>query len=354
MKIEFVGVPFDLCGPVLGSRLGPAAMRIGGLMPKTQALVDSEDYRGPSGGVSPEFLDLSFPHDLSVETDTVPWELKHLHPVTGERQDRSLRNFPVAQDIYRETRKAFDAVFERGNLPVMIGGDHSLSMCSVSAALEQTKGDLAVLWIDAHGDMNTPGTSPSGRLHGMPLAALLGLPSHSDDATMSKQWEWLQSDVIGIQKVKEENLAWIGLRDVDYKKDHVERTERDNIEACQGSFVRSMEDVDRDGLGVTLDQFKSWLKNTGAKNLWISFDVDSLDPIYAPGTGTKVRGGLTYREGHQIAEFLGRLIWETKEIQLAGMDLVEVNPLLDHQNETAQYAIEWLCSFFGKRILRAR
>lgn len=329
-------------------------MRIGGLMPKAHALAASDDYRGPSGGVYADFVDLNFSHDLSVETDSVPWELKHLHPVTGERQDRSLRNFPVAQEIYRQTRLQFDAVFGRGNLPVMIGGDHSLSMCSVSAALEHTQGDLAVLWIDAHGDMNTPGTTPSGRLHGMPLAALLGLPSHTEDPTMNEQWAWLEGNVIGKQKVRAENLGWIGLRDVDYRKDHVKRTERENIEACRGSFVRSIEDVDRDGLGGTLDQFQTWLAETGAKNLWISFDVDSLDPIYAPGTGTKVRGGLTYREGHQIAETLGRLIWEDEAIRLAGLDLVEVNPLLDHQNETAQYAIEWLCSFFGKRILRAR
>lgn len=320
--VEVLSVPFDLCGPHHGSRLGGMAVQLAGLVPSlarigVQTLVD----------------------------DVVPMN-GHL-PGTREECDAE------ALQVYTRTRDRVAASIASGRLPLVVGGDHSLAIGSISGAVKAVGEELAVLWIDAHMDANTPDTTPSGNLHGVPLAALSRLEPEAEFVPDSRR-PWLQSvydlwpqllSIVPEQGVSRDRLYWLGLRDVD-------RGEVRNLQRLSGSQAVTMQDIDNKGLFVVIEEFQKWLWASGARKLWISFDVDVLDPIYAPGTGTAVRGGLTYREGHLLAEALCRMVnQEDSPCQLVGLDVVEVNPLRDRDNSTAQVAVEWVCSLFGKTIM---
>lgn len=309
--MEIIGAPFDLCGHTLGSRLGPAAVRLAGI---TETLTG----RG---------LNVVDSGDISVD-------------LSSQKGD-GLKYFNQAQAAYRELFKRTEAALQAGRMPLMIGGDHSLSIGSIGAALKHYEGDLAVLWIDAHVDINTPDTSPSGNLHGMPLACLMNLPT-SEQGLQGEQWKAL-TDEFGQYPLRPERTAWFGLRDVD-------EGEAARLRAIPHEYTATMSDIDRKGLLSEMERFNQWLSNSNAKNLWISFDVDSLDPFLAPGTGTAVRGGLTYREMHLLAETL-YIFLKAGNYRLVGLDVVEVNPILDNSNVTAKTAVEWLASLFGKTIL---
>jgi arginase len=217
--------------------------------------------------------------------------------------------------------------------------------------LENYGEDLCVLWIDAHMDLNTPETSPTGNLHGMPLAVLTKMVRSKIDSTKP---DWLDTslatwksleEIVPEHCLRKDGIAWLGLRSVD-------EGEVSNFGNLDGSLALTMQDIDQFGLNESMNKLKNWIVDSGCKYIWISFDVDVLDPIFAPGTGTAVRGGLTYREGHFIAETLNEwLFGKGLECKLAGLDLVEVNPLCDQGNETARMANEWLCSLFGRRIM---
>ena len=256
--------------------------------------------------------------------------------------DEGLRAFEACLAAVRDLRGAALASLGSGNMPLALGGEHSIAMGCISAALAFTRGDLAVLWIDAHADVNVPGGSPTGSLHGMPLGALTGQPSGLTGA-IDGQWQDLVELAAGEHPLEARRLAWLGLRDVD-------PAEADYIRQAPGALAITMQEIDRDGLVAALDRFDAWMKRCGAKNLWISFDVDVLDPILAPGTGTAVRGGLTYREGHLIAELLREKL-DAGAYRLIGLDVVEVNPLEDAGNSTAKIVVEWIASLFGKTIL---
>ena len=263
---------------------------------------------------------------------------RHAFPQEG------LKEFHAAVPVYRQLRESVKSWVGGGHVPIVMGGDHSISIGSLAGALAATQGDLAVLWIDAHADLNTPSSSPSGNLHGMPLSLLMGLEETGSDARGS-QWKMLQDEMVPKYRLSKERVAWLGLRDLD-------ESEKSRIIEFKGCFPRTMQDIDRLQLPALVEQFHSWMIRSKAKHLWISFDVDSLDPTLAPGTGTIVRGGLTYREGHFLAELLAEKLWDAKSpYRLAGLDVVEVNPIIDSQNETAKVAVEWLCSLFGKTIL---
>jgi len=315
--IDVIGVPFDLCGKRLGSRLGPPALRLAGL---TKVLQDLG-------------LEVHDQGDLPTGIDAA-------------KQD-GLRNFePLLSCVTDLKRRTLDAL-SRGSMPLVLGGEHDLSIGSVSAALEVFDGDLALLWIDAHADVNTPATSTTGNLHGMPIAALQGVHS-GYGGKVEMQWGKLLSEVVPASRQRADRCAWYGLRDVD-------PGERDLIRRTPGDCAITMQDVDRRGVVDTMHEVDRWLRGTGATKLWISFDVDVLDPILAPGTGTAVRGGLTYREAHLCAELLREFLDAPDcPYQLAGLDVVEVNPLFDTNNETAKMAVEWIGSLFGKSILGAR
>lgn len=311
--MEVIGVPFDLCGKRPGSRLGPAALRLANL-------IESISSMG---------IPISDGADI---------------PVAGSGEEEAgLKSFGSALECVRSLKARVLRTLERGDTPLVIGGDHFMALGSVSAAMERHGDDLAVLWVDAHADLNTPFTSPSGNLHGMPFGALLGLPSGVSDLK-DRQWRQLTERIVPQRKLASNRAAWYGLRELD-------RAEQCVIGGLEGCFVANMHDIDRHGAVECLSSFEEWLSRSGARRLWISFDVDVLDPSLAPGTGTAVRGGLTYREMHIIGELLHEMLSGPGGCRLAGLDVVEVNPLTDTNNITALTVVEWIASLFGKRIM---
>ncbi len=312
--IQILNAPFDLCGRSPGSRLGPWAMHLAGL----------------------DELLLSLGWDL--EEPVTPF------PLSSAQIGLPEENTKAGLEASKNLASAVAQARSNGFLPLVIGGDHSLAMGSISGAL-CSAGSLGVLWIDAHMDLNTPETSESQNLHGMPLAALTRLPQ--EEAPEDPVWQELTQGLGCGRALPGDRLAWLGLRDID-------EGEVRNLSRLPGSLAMTMEDVDRDGITGCMRRLEEWIRARGITELWISFDVDSLDPLFAPGTGTAVRGGLTYREGHLLAEMLHEMMWLDKVCALAGLDIVEVNPLRDRDNETAKVAAEWAASLFGKTILGSR
>lgn len=310
--IDVIGVPFDLCGFRTGSALGPAAIRYAGLL---------ETLRGIGVGV--------------VDSG----DLSQFPPQTDSD---GLRNFQPLLDTVIALRKKVETVYANGDFPLVLGGEHTVVAGAVSAALHLYGEGFALLWIDAHADVNTPGSSGTGNLHGMPLAALAGLESQ-ESGMYDLQWKELLAD-LGPRRLRLDRTAWLGLRDVD----------RPEVPRLEGLAI-TMHDIDRHGAVSSLHGLDRWLRTVGATHLWISFDVDALDPILAPGTGTAVRGGLTYREAHLCAELICEMLNASDcPYRLAGLDVVETNPLADSNNATAVTVVEWIASLFGKTILGTR
>lgn len=312
--IEVIGAPFDAGGKRQGSRMGPAAARLGGIL---EALAHSERTA----------------HDIG-----------DLPQANHAEDKKGIKSFQAVRHACVECRAAVLASLGRGATPLVVGGDHSIAMGTLGAALEHAKDELAVLWVDAHADLNTAATTPSGNVHGMPLGLMMGFPSGCE-GLKDKQWGELQSAMTGGGKLGANQVAWLGLRDVD-------DPEAEHFHSLSGQFASTMYDIDRRGLVHELERFDRWMREGGRKRLWISFDVDSLDPFLAPGTGTAVRGGLTYREMHLMGEFLHEVMASPGcPYELLGLDVVEINPIFDANNETARTAVEWIASLFGKTIL---
>lgn len=310
--VDILAAPFDGGGARLGSRLGPMALQLAGLVPALTA-------RG-----------------LEVRA----WKsLDNPDPAT---KAEGLRAFGGCLTAVEQLKAATAETLERGDFPLVLGGEHSIAMGCIAAALEATQGDLAVLWIDAHADANVPGGSPTGSLHGMPIGALAARPSGTT-GLVDLQWQRLIGACAQRNPLRQDRIAWLGLRDCD-------PAECDHITSSKQSLALTMHDIDRHGLVQAVERFDAWMRLNGAAKLWISFDVDVLDPILAPGTGTAVRGGLTYREGHLLAELLREKL-DADGYDLVGLDVVEVNPTEDHANSTAKIVVEWIASLFGKTIL---
>jgi arginase len=339
--VEIIGVPFDRCGKQLGSALGPEAVRF--------ALRNELDRREDMRAWVQRYI---------TDKGNVAWEIP-------DHEEMGLRSFGESLNCYSALFDAVTACLSHGNRPVLIGGDHSTAIGSVGAAhahVLKKGGKLGVLWIDAHADLNTPATSGTGNVHGMPLGLLTGetvqnLPDHHSDrwknlgselaGKVTSQWEIL-GQKFAQTPLKDDQLAWIGLRDVD-------PAEARFIADMKGCFATSMQDIDHHTLPKVLQAFRNWLIKNKITDLWISLDVDSLDPVLAPGTGTAVRGGLTYREGHLLAELLHEMLDDDNcPHPLLGLEVVEVNPMLDSANETAKIAIEWVASLAGRKILSRR
>ena len=300
--VHIIGVPLDLGGNRRGVDMGPSALRIAGLAEQLAALgysvVDKGDLPAPI-------------------------------PETRERSDERKKFIGdiagVCELLYENARLSFAA----GALPLVLGGDHSLAAGSVAASAEwarETKQQpIGLLWVDAHGDMNTPATSHSGNVHGMPLAALLG----SEPSELAR---------IGgaSPKVRPAQTVIIGVRNLD---------EREKIAVRDsGVHVFTMKDIDRQGIASIVEQAVA-LAADGTGGIHVSFDMDVCDPSIAPGVGTPVKGGLNYREAHMVMEIVAdsRL--------LAALDIVEINPTLDVRNTTAQLGAELVLSALGKNIL---
>jgi arginase len=294
-------VQLDLGGARRGVDMGPSAVRIAGLGERLASL----------GCVVIDRGDLSAP---------IP-ETR----VARDPKKRYIREIArVCQRLYQQVYASLSS----GALPVVLGGDHSLAAGSVAASADFAaagKRDIGLLWIDAHGDMNTPETTVSGNVHGMPLAALLG-PEPAELARIRQR----------VPQVRADRTALIGLRDLD-------QLERDRIHAS-GVHVFTIKDIDRHGIATVMKRALA-LAGKDTMGIHVSFDVDVCDPAVAPGVGTPVRGGLDYREAHMVMEMIadsGRLM---------ALDLVEVNPILDIQNQTAILGAGLIASATGKRII---
>jgi arginase len=213
--------------------------------------------------------------------------------------------------------------------PLVLGGDHSLAAGSVSGVAEfyRRKGEkIGLVWIDAHSDINTPETSPSGNVHGMPLAALLGLGPER----LSKIFGYAP-------KIAAENTVLVGVREID-------AAERENIRRAGVAGVYTMRDIDERGMRAVMEEALA-IAGRGTAGYHISLDIDCVDPEYAPGVGTPVRGGATYREAHLAMEIIA------DDGRMLSFEIVEVNPVIDEHNRTADLAVELACSAFGKKIL---
>ncbi len=300
--IRVIGVPLDMGASRRGVDMGPSAMRVAGLAARLEALGHSVTDGG----------------NIKVEI--------------AETQSAGSENARYLKQIADTCLRTADAVIkalEEGMTPLVLGGDHSLAVGSVSGVSEfyHRRGQkIGVLWIDAHSDINTPETSPSGNVHGMPLAALLGLGPD------------LLGNLYGYSpKIAPENTVLIGVRDVD-------AAERANIRRAGVAEVYTMRDIDERGMRAVMEEALR-AAGRGTVGYHVSVDMDWIDPEDAPGVGTPVRGGATYREAHLAMEILadhGRLL---------SFEMVEVNPVIDEHNRTADLAVELACSAFGKKIL---
>ncbi|MGA7861103.1 MAG: arginase, partial [Thermoplasmata archaeon] len=215
-----------------------------------------------------------------------------------------------------------------GKVPLILGGDHSVAVGTVSGVAEfyrRKNQKIGLLWIDAHTDMNTPDSSPSGNVHGMPLAALMGLPPFE----LGKIYDFSP-------KVQPENCVLVGIRDVDnFEKEHIRQS---------GVEVFTMRDIDERGMRAVMEEALR-MAGRGTAGYHVSLDMDWIDPEDAPGVGTPVWGGATYREAHLAMEIIadhGRML---------SFEMVEVNPVIDERNQTAELAVELALSAFGKKIL---
>ena len=313
--IEIHSVPYDLGGARQGSRLGPDALRLAGLVPTLTEVL------GP---------------------DSVKVGKRITTNLDVERGETGLPFVEPLLSVLEPLKAATMASLDSGHLPLMLGGEHSLSVGPISACLKRYGSELAVFWIDAHADVNTPGVSPSLNVHGMPLALLSGAGSGSTDKDIDADWNQLQT-VVGDTTLSLTHVSWLGLRDVDEGEQ----------EPVGFGFPISMHRIDRYGIVDAWERIVQRIRDCGCKYLYVSFDVDVMDPILAPGTGTSVRGGLTYREAHLLAELMhDTLAAPNPPFKLIGLDLVEVSPIHDTNNQTATVTVEWIASLFGKRILK--
>ncbi len=293
-SICIVGVPMDLGQARRGVDMGPGAVRYAGLHRRLAAL----------GCTVKDCGNVEIP-----VRDTLP-------------EEGGMAFLPAVAEacgaVYRTGRDAIAA----GDLPIFLGGDHSIAMGTVAASAHH--GRTGVLWIDAHGDFNTPETSPSGNLHGMPLAALTG---HGRRAMV---------DLGGPgAKVAAADVMLIGIRDLDDE-------ERELLRAS-GAGVYTMREIDDRGIGPVAREAAGRLGHL--PRIHVSLDMDALDPREAPGVGTPVTGGLSYREAHLLMEILA------EEVPVGSIDVVEINPILDERNRTAELAVQLLLSVLGQTII---
>jgi len=299
--VYVIGVSLDLGGNRRGVDMGPSAFRIAGLGERLAGLgipvVDAGDLVAPI----PETKAFGDPHK------------KYIREIAR-----------VCERLYKSSL----AVLEKGGIPLVLGGDHSLAAGSVAATADFVRREekpLGLIWVDAHGDMNTPTTSSSGNVHGMPLAALLG----SEPAELAR--------IGGFSpKVKPEHTVLIGIRNLDER-------EKERIRES-GVQVFTMKDIDRNGIAQVVEQAIATASH-GTAGIHVSFDLDVCDPGIAPGVGTPVKGGLDYREAHMVMEMVA------DSGLLRALDLVEVNPILDDRNMTAILGAELASSALGQKII---
>ncbi|MBF0259269.1 MAG: arginase [Desulfamplus sp.] len=255
---------------------------------------------------------------MEIEQPEANDKIKYFDKIEMPKQGNYLKAITsVCERVYDAGRKAV----EEDTFPLFLGGDHSIAMGTIGGVSHHSS--IGVIWIDAHGDFNTSETSPSGNVHGMPLAALTGDGDHSLVNIGRKG-----------MKIDPENVVLIGIRDLDLK-------EKIRLKKS-GVTVYTMRDIDEQGISAITN--KALMKFVHMKKIHISLDMDAIDPVEAPGVGTPVPGGLTYREAHLCMEIIA------DSGKLASMDLVEINPILDQANKTARLAVNLTVSALGKSI----
>ncbi len=296
-----IGVPLDLGQSRRGVDMGPSAVRVAGLEAKLEALGHVVEDAGNIPVAIPEQKKEGDPH------------AKYLKEITATCTKQA--------DLVLKT-------LEAGKVPVVLGGDHSVAAGTVAGVAEffhRQNQKLGLIWIDAHTDINTPDSSPSGNVHGMPLAAIMGM----GPTELGSIYELTP-------KVSPENCVLVGVRDID-------SIERDNVRRA-GIEVFTMRDIDERGMRTVMEEALR-IAGRGTAGYHVSLDMDWIDPEDAPGVGTPVPGGATYREAHLAMEIIadhGRMV---------SFEVVEVNPVLDERNRTAELAVELTASVFGKKIL---
>jgi arginase len=300
-KISIVGVPMDLGADRRGVDMGPSALRYADLNEKLEAL----GY---------EVKDLG---DLDV---IIP-EMRHF----GDPKAKYLREIA---DACTHLANLVLEIRHEGRTPLVLGGDHSIAVGTVSGVAESFRREgqkIGLIWFDAHADFNTPEISPSGNVHGMPMASIMGYgPTEL-------------THIFGFSpKILPEHAVQIGIREVD-------REERELVKKS-GVRVFTMKEIDRRGIGTVMDEALS-IVTKGTSGFAVTLDADFLDPIESPGVATPVRGGADYREAHLAME----MISDTKK--MVSFEITEINPILDVQNKTAHFGMELILSAFGKQIL---
>ncbi|MFB6079971.1 MAG: arginase [Haloferacaceae archaeon] len=295
--VRILGVPMDLGADRRGVDMGPSAIRYAGLA----ASIARADRESTDGG------DLAVPRAEECDPDAVRANAKYL---------------PEIRDVCVRLADRVAEALADGETPLVLGGDHSLAIGSLAGTSRDA--EVGVVWFDAHGDLNTPDTTPSGNVHGMALAAALGTGAFGEMA-------WA-----GAPGLAPENVALVGVRDLD-------PGERERLRDGPVTAF-TMADVDRRGIASVVEEALA-VATDGTDGLHVSLDLDWLDPVDAPGVGTPVRGGVTYREAHAAMEAVA----DTGALR--SLELVEDNPILDEYNGTADLAGELVASALGKRIL---
>jgi arginase len=299
--VHLIGFPMDLGADRRGVDMGPSALRIADIDEKLIALgykvVDEGD------------IEVQVPEVLKIQNP----RLKYLPEITV-----------ACEKLARKVKR----VLKEGNFPLVLGGDHSMAIGTIAGVSGYCRDNglrPGVIWIDAHSDINIPATSPSGNIHGMPVAASIGLGAPELAAVGGS-----------FQKLNPENIVMIGLRSVDEGERKIIRE--------KGIKAYTMTDVDRLGVHNVMAETLEYLR-TRADHVHVSFDLDSVDPTIASGVGTPVPGGLTYREAHLLMEMIA------ESGVLHSLEVAEVNPILDNVNLSAIFASDLVASAMGKRIL---
>ncbi|MFN2525790.1 MAG: arginase [Actinomycetota bacterium] len=294
-QVAVLGAPLDLGSARRGVDMGPSALRYSGLADRLQRLgLEVDDH----GNVAVEIAEVASESDLQA------------------------RYLPAILEACSEIARRVAEIAGSGGMPLLLGGDHSIAMGTL-AGLAAARGPGGVLWVDAHGDLNRPETSPTGNVHGMPLAAAVGACGFNIPGFEGPPW------------VDPKRVALVGVRALDPGEKELVRE--------LGLTVLTMSDIDRRGVEKCIDQALEAV--SGANFVHLSLDVDVCDPEIAPGVGTPIRGGFSYREAHLAMEIVS-------EADLIGsIEIVEVNPILDHAGETGRLAVELAASALGARIL---
>lgn len=300
-KIRIIGIPMDLGQSRRGVDMGPSALRVAGLQSRIKQLGSAVEDIG----------------NISVKQA----EEQHY----GEKRAKYMAEIA---DTCRGLAETVQKALEEGWMPLVLGGDHSIAigvMSGVAAHFRKQQKRVGYIWLDAHGDMNTPETSPSGNVHGMPLASVMGYGAAE------------LTELLGFKpKAEPRNVALVGVRDLDSKEKRLVKE--------SGVHVFTMRDIDERGMREVMSEALRFASDE-TDGVAISLDMDFVDPSDAPGVGTPVQGGVTYREAHLAMEMIA------DSEAMVSLEVVEINPVIDEHNKTALLGVELVLSGLGKKIL---